>query len=217
MTSDTNSSEAGDGASERAVLQHIVVVESKIDRLVPHVLQLENAALLIVGVIVLLQVLNSFQSAHPNAEITGLFWFVPYAALLLAGWAIRIRNPYNRFAEAVETGFSYASAGALAGGSATGLLDGGLTAVAGGAIGGVVGFCVGLARGASKTANKKPDGSLVDCRHCDAEIRRTDQYCEDCGGPQKSGRTCKDCGRQLSPQANFCPACGSGQLDEHSG
>jgi RNA polymerase subunit RPABC4/transcription elongation factor Spt4 len=191
--------------------EHLRAIESKVDGLVPHVLQLENAAILIIGLIVLLQVLGTLWLTQPNTEIARLYWFVPYATLFLVGRVIKIRNPYNRVAEVVETGFNYAGAGALVGGSITGLLSGGLGAPAGGAIGGGVGLVVGIFAGIFKTPKrtKKHSSERVPCRFCGRQISRTDNYCEECGKEQASNPiNCPRCNAKVSAYAKFCPTCG---------
>ena len=197
--------------------EQLRAIESKVDSLVPHILQLENAAILIIGLIVLLQVLGSLWLAHPKAEIARLYWFVPYAMLLLVGRVIKIRNPYNRVAEVVETGFNYASAGALVGGSITGLLSGGLGAPAGGAIGGGVGFVAGIFAGIIKAAGnpKKQSAERVPCQFCGHQTRTTDKYCENCGREQALRPTsCPKCSANVSAHARFCPNCGEALPDK---
>lgn len=67
--------------SSQELSERLQAIESKVDGLVPHVLQLENAAILIVGLIVLLQILGTLWLAQPKAELTRLYWFIPYATL----------------------------------------------------------------------------------------------------------------------------------------
>jgi hypothetical protein len=197
--------------SPQEVSKRLQAIESKVDGLVPHVLQLENAAILIVGLIVLLQILGTLWLTQPKAEITRLYWFIPYAALFLVGHVIKIRNPYNRVAEIVETGFNYAGAGALVGGSITGLASGGLGAPVGGAIGGGAGFVAGILVGVFKTAEKARGQRLehVPCQFCGRQISRTDKYCVECGKEQTSSSTeCPRCNTKVGSYVKFCPNCG---------
>lgn len=196
------------------VSERLKVLESKIDCLTPHVLQLENAAIFIVGLIVLLQILDTLRTAQPDAEIARIYWFVPYAALLLVGRVIKVLNPYNRFVEVVETGFSYTGTGALAGGSITGLLSGGLGAPAGAAIGGTIGFVTGIAVGLLKNREKNREKTQrpesMTCQKCNREINKTDKYCERCGVAQSSRLSnCLNCDSTMSVDAQFCPKCGN--------
>lgn len=192
------------------VSERLKVLESKIDGLVPHVLQLENAALFIIGLMVLLQILDTLRLTQPDAEIAKIYWLVPYAVLFLVARVIKVLNPYNRFVEVVETGLSYAGPGGLTGGSITGLLSGGLGAPVGAAIGGAVGFITGIAVGLLKTRGKAPQSERITCQGCKHEVKETDKFCEGCGMPQPSGSiNCTVCNSTMSPNAKFCPKCGT--------
>ena len=192
------------------VSERLRILESKIDCLVPHVLQLENAAVFIVGLIVLLQVLDTLRLTQPDAEIAKIYWFVPYAALFLVARVIKVMNFYNRFVEVIETGFRYTGTGALAGGSITGLISGGLGAPAGAAIGGGIGFVTGVAAGILKTRKKEQQSERMTCQKCEWEVKTTDKYCEKCGEQQTLGSAeCPKCGSTINAHARFCPKCGT--------
>ena len=192
------------------VSKRLKVLESKIDGLTPHVLQLENAAIFIVGLIVLLQILDTLRMTQPDAEINKIYWFVPYVALFLVTRVIKVLNPYNRFVEVVEKGFSYTGQGARTGGSITGLLSGGLGAPAGAAIGGGIGFITGITIGLFKTRKKALRPVSITCQRCGREIKKTDKYCDTCGSLQpSSSNNCQNCDAVMSLQAQFCPKCGT--------
>jgi RNA polymerase subunit RPABC4/transcription elongation factor Spt4 len=194
------------------VAERLRALESKIDGLVPHVLQLENAAIFIVGLMVLLQVLDTLRLAEPHAEIAKIYWFVPYAALFLMARVIKVRNPYNRFVEVVEKGFSYTGTGALAGGSITGLISGGLGAPVGAAMGGGIGFVTGVVVGIFKTKGNASGPKRIVCQKCKSVIKSTDKFCEKCGEPQTLSSTkCLKCDATISVHAQFCPNCGTPQ------
>jgi len=194
------------------VAERLRALESKIDGLVPHVLQLENAAIFIVGLIVLLQVLETLRLAEPHAEIAKIYWFVPYAALFLMPRVIKVLNPYNRFVEIVEKGFSYTGTGALAGGSITGLISGGLGAPVGAAIGGGVGFVTGVVVGIFKTKGNASEPKRKVCQKCKSVIKSTDKFCEKCGESQTvNSIKCVKCDSIISVHARFCPTCGTPQ------
>jgi hypothetical protein len=174
-------------------------VSQKIDRLVPHILQLENAAIFLTAYVAALAVAAGLWASWTYPGSVGILWFVPYAGLPLLRYVIRIRNPYNRTADVTESGLAYAGGGALIGGSITGLLSGGLGAPAGAAIGGGIGFVVGIGVGIFKTRATR-------CKSCGKPLGENSQYCTHCGKP--NGIRCDVCASISEYGSTHCANCG---------
>ena len=194
-------------SSERELTLHDVT--KKIDALVPHVLQLENAAIFLTAYISVLAIVAGLYASTIRPDTIGFLWIVPYASLPLLRYVIRIRNPYNRWADVVESGLAYAGGGALIGGSTTGLLSGGLGAPAGGAIGGGIGFLVGCSVGFFRP--QQPQRVDSRCPECSTRTVLGANYCGKCGF--QLGAICTNC-RESSPIGSVrCIHCGSQEFE----